>query len=68
MDNLSNKKMIRARDIANRYSIGLSTVWSYVRKGYLKNYKISDQITLFKVDEVESFFENGGIKAIKGGE
>lgn len=49
-----NPLYIRAKDVAKRYSIGLSTVWSYVNKGKFVTYKVENsRVTLFNTKEVE---------------
>lgn len=42
----------RAKNIAIRFDIGLSTVWYYAKNGKIKKYKVSSRVTLFDVEEV----------------
>jgi predicted DNA-binding transcriptional regulator AlpA len=57
MEILSNAevetKYLRAKGIAKRYSIGLSTVWKLSQDGKIIPHKIGAGTTVFKVDEVE---------------
>lgn len=52
-------KSIRAKGASNRYSVGLSTVWLYVKQGKITANKISPRVTVFSIDELDAFF---GIK------
>lgn len=47
------EKYIRAKKIRDKYSVGLSTVWLYVKQGKLTPIKISSRVTVFDVEEVE---------------
>ncbi|KAB7884910.1 DNA-binding protein [Poseidonibacter ostreae] len=50
------KEKLRAKTIAYRYEVGLSTVWLYAKQGKLTPIKISKRVTLFDIDEVSAFF------------
>lgn len=58
MQNNLPQKM-RAKQVAKEFSIGVSTLWKYVKDGRIKAQKISDGITVFDRDEIITFF-NGG--------
>lgn len=49
---MDNNIMLRAKNIAKAYDIGLSTVWLWSRKGLITPHKIGN-ITLFRKDEIE---------------
>ncbi|MBC8297329.1 MAG: AlpA family phage regulatory protein [Pelagibacterales bacterium] len=52
---MSDIKLIRAKDIAQKYSIGLSTVWKYSGNGTLPPpyAKLSKKCTMWNADEVD---------------
>ena len=52
---------MRAKHIVAEFSIGLSTLWRYVKQGKLKVTKVTDGVSVFDRDEVIAFF-NGGAK------
>lgn len=54
--NYSGKKMLRAKEVSSFYGIGKSTVWHYVKQGLINSYKVSEKVTLFKVEELDKFF------------
>lgn len=58
-DNLPQK--MRAKQVAKEFSIGVSTLWKYVKDGRIKAYRITSGVTVFDKDEVIAFF-NGGEK------
>lgn len=60
MNVVQETKMIRARDIAEMYGIGLSTVWRYSKQGKLpKPYgKLSPKVTVWRLDEVETVMKD----------
>lgn len=49
-------KVYRARQIAEVYSIGISTVWRFAREGKLTPRKITDKVTVFSIEECDKFF------------
>lgn len=49
---------LRAKQVAELYSIGLSTVWFYARKKIITPIKISDSVTVFSTEELERVFSN----------
>lgn len=58
--NLSKElpKRLRAKQIAEEFSIGLSTVWLYAQQKKLHAIKISERVTVFDTQEVLNFFSN----------
>jgi hypothetical protein len=50
------KRMIRAKEVAVNYGIGLSTVWHYKKLGLITSHKVSEKVTLFSVKELDEFF------------
>ena len=52
---------MRAKHVVKEFSIGLSTLWRYVKQGKLKVTKVTDGVSVFDRDEVIAFF-NGGAK------
>lgn len=54
--NYNEKRMLRAKEVASYYGIGLSTVWYYTKQGLIKSIKVSRGVTLFSVKELDEFF------------
>jgi len=50
------QRKLRAKDVAEVYSIGLSTVWYYAKHGLITPNKVSERVTLFDVEELNKFF------------
>lgn len=50
---------IRAKQVAQRYSIGLSTVWLYAKQKKLTPIKVSDGVTVFDTNECNKLFGIG---------
>lgn len=46
-------KYMRAKELAEYLGIGKSTVWLYAKQGKIEPRKISDNVTVFEVAEVE---------------
>ena len=51
------KKWLRAKEVSQYLSIGLSTVWLYSAQGRLTAKKLSPKVTVFDIDEVNSLFD-----------
>ena len=51
------KRWLRAKEVAQYLSIGLSTVWQYSAQGRLTAKKLSPKVTVFDIDEVNSLFD-----------
>lgn len=54
--NYNEKRMLRAKEVASCYGIGLSTVWHYAKQGLIKSIKVSGKVTVFNVKELDEFF------------
>ena len=55
-------RTVRAKEVANYLSIGLSTVWHYARIGKLTPIKLSSRVTVFSMDEVNALLDNAMAK------
>ena len=53
-------KKLRAKQVAEEFGIGLSTVWLYAKEGKLTPIKVSSRVTVFDSQEVMSLFSNQG--------
>lgn len=51
---------LRAKQIAEMYGVGRSTVWLYSKQKKLTAIKISKNVTVFDTQEVENLFNGGG--------
>ncbi len=49
-------KCIRAKGVAKRHSIALSTVWLYAKQGKITAKKVSPRVTVFSIDELDLVF------------
>lgn len=47
------KKYMRAKELAKYLGIGLSTVWFYAKQGKITPIKLSENVTVFNVADVE---------------
>ena len=54
-----DKPTYRAAEAAEYLSIGLSTVWHFVKQGKLTPIKISDRVTIFKKEDLDRFISEG---------
>ncbi len=48
------KAYYRAKEAAIYLSIGLSTLWLWVKEEKIKTYKISDRVTVFKKEDLDA--------------
>lgn len=48
--------MLRAKDVAKYFSVGLSTVWLYAKQNKLKAIKSTNGCTRFNTKQVVEFF------------
>lgn len=55
------KRFLRAKEVAEYLSIGLSTVWLYASQGRLTPKRLSARVTVFDIDEVNSLFDEGDV-------
>jgi len=53
ISNTQTPKFLRAKDLSKHLSIGLSTVWLYVKQDRIKPLKLSSNVTVFEVAAVE---------------
>lgn len=49
-------KKLRAKQIAEQFGVGLSTVWLYSKQGKLTPIQVSSRVTVFDTDEVLTLF------------
>ncbi len=49
-------KKLRAKLIAEKFGVGLSTVWLYAKEGKLTPIKVSSRVTVFDTNEVLKLF------------
>ncbi len=49
----NHKKYYRAKEVAQMFGIGLTTVWLYARQGKITPKKLSERVTVFDIDEVK---------------
>jgi len=50
------RKYMRAREVADNYPIGMSTIWNWACKKKLTAIKVSEGTTVFLVSELENLF------------
>ena len=58
---IQTKKMYRAKELAEYLGVGLSTIWLYAKQKKITAYKISDNVTVFNIDEVKKALLGWGI-------
>ena len=58
-EELPPPEKLRANQVAQRYSIGLSTVWALSKQKKLTAIKVTDKITVFDRKECDEFFSTG---------
>jgi len=56
--NTTKQKYLRAKEVAQYLSIGLSTVWLYAKNGTITPKKVSPRVTLFDIDEINKLFNS----------
>ncbi|MCT7517364.1 DNA-binding protein [Aliarcobacter cryaerophilus] len=56
--NINLPKVLRAKQIAQNFGIGLSTVWLYAQQGKLTPISVSSKVTVFNTQEVLNLFSN----------
>ena len=52
-------KRMRAKQLAEEFSIGLSTVWFYAKQGKLTPIHVSPRVTVFDTQEAIDLFSGG---------
>jgi predicted DNA-binding transcriptional regulator AlpA len=50
------RRMLRANEAAERYSVGESSLWRWAREGRLHPVRHGTHLTLWSVDELEAYF------------
>ena len=55
---MQGKENLRAKEVAEYMGIGKSTVWLYAKRGLITPIKLSDNVTVFKKDEIDRFIES----------
>ncbi|MBT5934976.1 DNA-binding protein [Sulfurimonas sp.] len=53
-----SKRYYRANEVAIYLGIGLSTVWLYAKQGKLTAKKLSANVTVFNIDEIDALFNS----------
>ena len=48
------KKVYRAKEVAEKMGIGLSTVWLFAKQGKLHPIKLSPRVTVFKESDLQN--------------
>ena len=52
-------KLLRVKEVANKTSVGKSTIWSWVKDGkFPEPIKISDRISVWKESDVDAWIES----------
>lgn len=59
------QKKLRAKQVAQKYSVGLSTVWLYAKQKKITKTKISAKVTVFDIEELDKFFDGENNKNTK---
>lgn len=52
-----DKKYYRANEVAQYLGVGVATVWRYAKNGRLTPRKISPQVTVFDIDEINKLID-----------
>lgn len=63
----NNKRYMRAKQVANYLSIGLSTVWFMAKQGKLHSIKLTSKVTVFDKDEIDNLIHNSTTKVAQDG-
>lgn len=60
MKSITREKIrkLRAKEIAEIYSVGESTIWLWAKQGKIIPIKVSQRVTVFDAEEIENFFSN----------
>ena len=53
---IKTRSNLRAQDIADELSAGLSTVWLWSKQGKITPIKVSSRVTVFSIDEINKVF------------
>lgn len=52
------ERYIRAKQVAELLSIGVSTVWLWSKNGLLKPIKLTDKVTVWSTLDIQKFIED----------
>ncbi len=52
------KQGYRAKEAAEYIGVGLSTIWLFAKQGKLAPIKLSDRVTVFAKQDLDSFIES----------
>lgn len=50
---IKNKKMYRAKELAEYLGVGVSSIFRWRKQGKIKAYKLSAGVTVFDIDEIK---------------
>ncbi len=56
--NTGRPKYLRAKEVAQYLSIGLSTVWLYAKNGTITPKRLSARVTVFDINEIDKLLTN----------
>jgi len=56
------KRYYRAKEIATYIGVTITTVWNYASAGKLTPIKLSENVTVFDIDEINALIENATAK------
>jgi len=55
-------KLMTKKEVADRLNLSTRTIGRYVKLGWLRPIRISEQVVRFHPDEVERFIESGAVR------
>jgi predicted DNA-binding transcriptional regulator AlpA len=55
---LEERRFLREKAAAQRIGIKPSTLWLYVRRGWIKSIKLSPKVTVFAVADLDAFVQS----------
>ena len=58
------REYYRAKELAKKYDVGLSSVWLYVKQGKLKAIKLHNRVTVFNIKEADEVLSKCSQKVI----
>jgi excisionase family DNA binding protein len=50
------RRMMRVKEAASVYGVGVSTLWLWAQQGRIKPVRMGKRLTLFPVDQLEALF------------
>jgi len=57
--NQTQPKRLRAKDIAEQYSVSVPSIWRWAKEGKITPIKVTKRTTVFDSVEIEAFFSGG---------